>query len=101
MLLRSARTRAEQRDIKFTLKESDIIIPTHCPVLGIRMKNYWGFGRQGGHPDSVSLDRIDNRKGYVPGNVQVISHLANSMKSTATASQLRRFAKWITKEYGE
>lgn len=43
----------------------------------------------------ASLDRIDSGKGYVPGNVQVISYLANRMKQTATPEQLIAFAKGI------
>lgn len=40
---------------------------------------------------SPSLDRIDNRMGYVPGNVWVISWKANRMKSDASMEELRVF----------
>lgn len=47
----------------------------------------------GSHYDrdySPSLDRIDNRLGYVKGNVIVVSHRANAIKRDATLDELRR-----------
>lgn len=94
-----AKQRAKQRGIEFTISRDDIVIPTHCPVLGMELRLGVGrSGRQGGNPDSPSLDRIDSSRGYVPGNVRVISHLANSMKGAATKEQLRKFAMWVLSE---
>ena len=50
---------------------------------------------------SPSVDRIDPTKGYVRGNVRVISYLANRMKSNATVDQLVRFSAWVMEDiYG-
>ena len=38
--------------------------------------------------NSPTLDRIDNDRGYVPGNVVVVSYMANSIKTNATAEQV-------------
>jgi len=40
-------------------------------------------------PNSPSLDRIDPTKGYVKGNVWIISHKANTFKSYATHEELK------------
>lgn len=91
-----AKSRAKKRNILFCLSKEDIIVPTHCPILGIELKTHTdGIG--GGKDNSFSLDRIDPSKGYIPGNVWVISRLANNMKSTATPEQLKMFAQWINK----
>ena len=46
----------------------------------------------------ASLDRIDNSKGYIEGNVMWISWKANTMKSNATKKELKMFADWIMNE---
>ena len=65
--------------------------PKVCPVLGIELD--WGVsGKQ--QPNSPSLDRIDPTKGYIPGNVMIMSTLANKMKSDATPEQLKQFSRY-------
>lgn len=56
-----------------------------CPVLGIPI--FSGRGKQ--IDNSPNLDRIVPEKGYVPGNVRVISAKANRIKSNATAEELK------------
>lgn len=64
-LLRSAKCRAKKRGIPFSITLKDVVVPTHCPVLGLALVPH--FGRGGGEPDSPSLDRIVPALGYVPG----------------------------------
>ena len=45
--------------------------------------------------NSPSIDRLDNTKGYVKGNVWVISTLANNMKNSAGFKDLHIFADWV------
>jgi hypothetical protein len=91
-----AKQRARKYGVEFSIDPSDIVIPPVCPVFGFPLRS--GVGRSkgpGGNDDSPSLDRIDPSKGYVKGNVRVISHMANSMKRGATGEQLLQFAEWI------
>ena len=48
------------------------------------------FGSRENRFSSPSLDRIDNTKGYVPGNLQVISYRANQLKSDGTLEEFRK-----------
>lgn len=91
------RNRAQQRSrksgISFNIKKEDIKVPDTCPILGIHLVSH--KGRSGGKKNSPSLDRINPLKGYTKDNIQVISHLANQMKSHANEKELIIFAKWI------
>jgi hypothetical protein len=98
-ILKAAKSRAKIRGLDFNIELSDIAIPELCPILKTPIIIHSGTGKQGGHMDSPSLDKIDNNKGYVKGNVQVISHKANSMKFNATPDELVLFAEWILKTY--
>lgn len=96
MWMRS-KSRAKMSGREFTIKVSDIVIPKTCRYLGISLA--MSEGTLG--PNSPSLDRIDSSKGYIPGNVEVISHLANSMKSNATWEQLVTFAEVVIAQRDE
>lgn len=99
VMFAGARQRAKTRGLEFNLERTDIVIPTHCPVFGFEIVSGQGVGMGHATYHAPSLDRIDNSKGYIKGNVQVISHLANTMKSTASPEQLKLFAEWIMKTY--
>jgi hypothetical protein len=64
--------------------------PKVCPVFRIELD--WGMN--GHQPNSPSLDRIDSTKGYIKGNVMLMSHQANSMKSNATPEELNQFSRY-------
>jgi len=100
VLLNSAKRRAKGKKFKFNIELLDINIPIVCPILNIPVLKVYTHGKKAGPTNnSPSLDRIDNTKGYVKGNVQVISHQANTMKANATPEELIKFAKWILKTY--
>jgi len=96
-MYRRAKSRAAQSGLEFNLNKEDIKIPIQCPVLGIPLSTH--KGTSGGRDNSPALDRVDNSKGYIKGNVLVISHLANMMKSSANKEQLIKFSEWVQKTY--
>lgn len=89
-----AKENSKMKGCEFNLGVEDIIIPKKCPYLGIEIC----FGVQNrGQDNYYSIDRIDSTKGYVKGNVQVISLLANTMKNKATNEELITFAENVLK----
>jgi hypothetical protein len=80
--------RRGREPLDFDIEVSDIVIPTHCPILGIELSWKEGGPRA---PWKPSLDRIDSSKGYVKGNVQVISYRANVLKRDMTLEEAQLF----------
>ena len=84
MLIR-ARNRATAKGREFSITVDDLYIPETCPLLGVLLSLT--------DPNTAyrpSIDRIDSNKGYIPGNVWVVSNRANRLKSDATADELIR-----------
>lgn len=83
-LWNSAKSRAKVRGLSFNLELKDIVIPETCPYLGIPLQ----CGLSKPSDASPSIDRINNRVGYVRGNIEIISKRANTLKSDAKAYEL-------------
>lgn len=92
-ILRHAKGRALTKGLEFNLTEEDIILPTHCPILGIPLSK---DGRRYGY----SLDKLDPKGGYVKENVWVISQLANAMKWDSNREERIAFANWVLSSEG-
>ena len=93
VLLSSAKKRAKRDGVPFELTEEDIQIPIKCPVLGIKL--VIAKGTVSGN--SITLDRIVGKKGYVKSNVLVVSQKANTIKNNATILELNRVARFYKK----
>jgi hypothetical protein len=90
----SARSRAKVKGIPFSIKLTDIpAIPIICPVLGIPLTH--NLGHKGHVPGSPSLDRKIPTKGYIPGNIQIISQRANQIKNDATIEEIEKVFKYM------
>lgn len=78
-----AKRRAAKLGREFSIELADIIVPSECPLLNIPINSY------SEHQDfRPSVDRIDSSKGYVKGNVQVISFKANRLKNNSCGDEL-------------
>lgn len=90
-LLSAARRRAKVKGLAFNLTIEDIVVPLLCPALGIpirREAEKWA-------DDVPTLDRIDSSKGYVKGNVMVISKRANFLKNDASVEEVRSLLRYM------
>ena len=100
-MLKNARKRAKKNNIPFNLTEDYLksIYPSDmiCPVLGFEMSV--GLDENGWADTSPSLDRIIPEKGYVQGNVVVVSMRANTIKRDATSEELRKVADFYEKVF--
>ena len=67
--------------------------PECCPALGIPLAV-----QSKTSDNSPSLDKIIPALGYVPGNIVVVSHLANRIKSNATPAQLLAVAHFYKEQ---
>ncbi len=99
-MLHQAKSRCNKSGVHFALKPSDIFIPDVCPVLGLKLTSSGDYAKDDGHSHgaratSASLDRIIPELGYVPGNVMVISHRANTLKQDATVEELTALINWL------
>jgi hypothetical protein len=105
-MLKDARMRARHKSVPFdididylrSMVGENAELASRCPVFHTPLD--WSCYRGDGNnsvPNSPSLDRIDPERGYVKGNVWIISHKANRIKSDATHEEL----KLVTKAVGE
>lgn len=82
----------------------DLDFPTHCPITGLELNYNYNIPRKhGGAMNSPSYDKINPHKGYVKGNVRVVSFLGNRMMSNVHSHKnpkeiLENLLKFLTEE---
>jgi hypothetical protein len=93
--LRNCKNRAKLLGVAFNLTAEDIVVPEFCPVLGIKLE--WGHSKNNGFfaSNTPSLDRRDPKKGYVKGNVFVMSNRANILKRDGTLAEFRKLVAYM------
>ena len=94
---RRLKRRASLLGLEFNIDPSDLQPPEFCPVLGIRLSIGGGVDYET-RKSSPSGDRFDTSIGDVKGNVRVISHRANSLKTDATAEEIRLLSRYMQGE---
>lgn len=77
----------------FTITFGEVEWPTHCPILGLELD----FFAEGRKENSVSFDCIDPSKGYIMGNVTVMSWRANRIKNDGTAEEHKLIYEFMQK----
>jgi|TARA_R110000868_G_scaffold24961_2_gene97655 hypothetical protein len=96
---KASKRRARLKNLAFNLSSDYLekIFPKTCicPILGYKMKvANINLGKL-----SPTLDRINPRLGYVKGNVEFVTNIANLMMTSATGRDIKKFVKWATKRY--
>ena len=91
VMFQNAKHRSKLKNIEFNITVDDIVIPDFCPILEIKIIPYSNSG------NSASIDRIDNSKGYIKGNIQIISKRANMIKSDSTFEDIQKLYNWYIK----
>jgi hypothetical protein len=82
------KSRAKNKNIEFNLELEDIILPEKCPIFNkdfIYGDNDWTY----------SVDRINNFKGYLKDNIQIISNRANRLKGDFSVEELRLIVNYL------
>lgn len=86
----NAKARAKKEGFPFTITRADIVIPDRCPVFDIPLIRSSKLT-----DNSPTLDKIIPELGYVPGNVAVISHKANKLKSNGLLDEFIKLITWL------
>jgi len=85
--------RSRHDSVTLTTEELLELIPKdlRCPIFGTKFvfgtHRNWSDKQKG-----MSVDRIDNNKGYHKDNIVIVSFKANTMKSSATLKELYQVA---------
>lgn len=95
LLWRYAKKRAVDKGLPFSITVDDIkaVWPTDgtCPVLKVQLEH----GARGFVDTSPTLDAFIPERGYIPGNISVISYRANRIKNDSNLSELEMVTEWV------
>lgn len=94
-ILKDSIKRAKNNGFKIDIDKSYLVELWHkqqglCAISKIKMEVCSGTRSQK-NPKRASLDRIDNSKGYIKGNVRFVCHWVNNAKSTWTDEVFKEF----------
>jgi hypothetical protein len=92
VLYNAAKKRAKDKNLEFSITLNDIVLPKKCPILNIQLE----FNEGKAKDNSYSIDRINNQKGYIKGNIQIISFKANTIKSNASLQEIKMIYEYMS-----
>lgn len=86
-ILKASKQSAKKKGLEHSIMVADLLpLPEFCPVFGFKLDyNLSKFGET-----SPSIDRINNEKGYVKGNIVIVSWKANALKKNGTIQDFQR-----------
>lgn len=92
--IKNAKERSCRYNVPFDIDREYLnsIMTEFCPALEIKLSYIDNTTIK---DNSATIDRIVPELGYVKGNIQILSHKANRMKTNATRDELVAFAQWI------
>jgi hypothetical protein len=100
-MLSNAKIRAKQKGVDFNLTSKYLkkIFPKNnkCPITALNFQFGYKNKEKINKNNSPSLDRIIPSKGYVEGNVMVISDLMNRMKQDSTYEDIEKLYNFYKK----
>jgi hypothetical protein len=100
-MLSNAKIRAKQKGVDFNLTSQYLkkIFPkdNKCPITGLNFEFGYTNKEKINKNNSPSLDRIIPSKGYVIGNVMIISDLMNRMKQDSTYEDIEKLYNFYKK----
>lgn len=89
-ILQKIKVRASLSNIEFNITVDDLDWVTICPVFGYEL-NYHTRDTD----TNVSIDRIDPNKGYIKGNVCVMSMRANRAKWNLSFDEVKKLYEYF------
>lgn len=92
ILIDKVKAQAKMKGIEFDISVKDIEWSETCPILFCEIDYYTTVTKTG---NTASFDRKNPSKGYIRGNVFVISNKANSMKSNGTVEIFERLLQYV------
>ena len=95
VILSQAKKRSKEKNLEFNLTMGDLISIKNntCPILGHEILYKSGIDNK----RSASLDRIDPNKGYIKGNVKIVSSEGNLLKNRNNYHSAVKMLEYIIK----
>ena len=81
---------------EWTLTNKDIPWTNTCPILGEKLLWQSPYDRR--QPHSPTFVRIDQTKGYVKGNVMVVSYVASCMLRLGTLKDFEKIVQFLQQQ---